>query len=158
LPTRVKTLVWGKDNVGEFLWKTTSRTLRYAANRIPEIADTIVEIDNAIKWGFGWEIGVFETWDAIGVRESVERMRAEGSTDSGKRRKNARKRRETFTKRKRQNLFLILSTAATNRIPEQQGVIVLKSVKDRTGVIKKNAGASLLTSATAWRVWNFTRK
>jgi 3-hydroxyacyl-CoA dehydrogenase len=48
------------------------------AERIPEIADTIVEIDNAIKWGFGWEIGVFEAWDAIGVRESVERMKAEG--------------------------------------------------------------------------------
>jgi 3-hydroxyacyl-CoA dehydrogenase len=78
LPKRIKTLVWGKDNVGEFLWKTTSRISRYAANRIPEIADTIVEIDNAIKWGFGWEIGVFETWDAIGVRESVERMRTEG--------------------------------------------------------------------------------
>ena len=80
LPKRMKTLVWGKDKVGEFLWKTTSRISRYAANRIPEIADTIVEIDNAIKWGFGWEIGVFEAWDAIGVRESVERMKAEGQT------------------------------------------------------------------------------
>src|SRR4028119_893787 len=78
MPKRIKTLVWGGDQVGEFLWKTTSRISRYAANRIPEIANTIVEIDNAIKWGFGWEIGVFETWDAIGVRESVERMRAEG--------------------------------------------------------------------------------
>ncbi|NOT49410.1 MAG: 3-hydroxyacyl-CoA dehydrogenase family protein, partial [Acidobacteria bacterium] len=70
IPTRVKKLVWGDDRVGEFLWKTASRVSRYAANRIPEIADTIVEIDNAIKWGFGWEIGVFEAWDAIGVRES----------------------------------------------------------------------------------------
>src|SRR5688500_14757509 len=75
---RVKTLVWGEDRVGEFLWKTTSRVCRYAANRIPEIADTIVEVDNALKWGFGWEIGVFEAWDAIGVRESVERMKKEG--------------------------------------------------------------------------------
>ncbi len=78
LPTRLKTLVWGEDHVGEFLWKTIVAHLRYAANRIPEIADTIVEIDNAIKWGFGWEIGVFEAWDAIGVKESVERMRDEG--------------------------------------------------------------------------------
>jgi len=60
IPARVKKLVWGEDRVGEFLWKTTSRVSRYAANRIPEIADTIVEIDNAIKWGFGSEIGVFE--------------------------------------------------------------------------------------------------
>ena len=80
LPKRVKTLVWGEDKVGEFLWKTSSRISRYAANRIPEIADTIVEIDNAIKWGFGWEIGVFEAWDAIGVKESVERMKKEDQT------------------------------------------------------------------------------
>ena len=80
MPSRIKTLVWGKDQVGEFLWKTTSRISRYAANRIPEIADTIVEIDNAIKWGFGWEIGVFETWDAIGVRAAGERRKAVGAT------------------------------------------------------------------------------
>src|SRR6478672_5698308 len=78
LSKRVKTLVWGDDRVGEFLWKTSARLSRYAANRIPEIADTIVEIDNALKWGFGWEVGVFEAWDAIGVPESVERMKKEG--------------------------------------------------------------------------------
>ncbi len=99
--TRIKTLVWGKDNVGEFLWKTTSRISRYAANRIPEIADTIVEIDNAMKWGFGWEVGVFETWDAIGVAESVERMKAEGQKVPANVRKNARIRRgNLFTKTK----------------------------------------------------------
>src|SRR6476619_4645746 len=80
IPKRVKQLVWGEDRVGQFLWKTGSRISRYAANRIPEIADTIVEIDNALKWGFGWEIGVFEAWDAIGATESVERMRKEGQT------------------------------------------------------------------------------
>ena len=80
LPERIKTLVWGKDRVGAFLWKTMSRTFRYAANRIPEIADTIVEIDRAMRWGFNWELGVFETWDAIGVEKSVARMKEEGQT------------------------------------------------------------------------------
>ena len=47
----------------------------YAANRIPEIADNIVEVDNAMKWGFAHELGVFETWDVIGVEQSVGRMR-----------------------------------------------------------------------------------
>ena len=55
-----------------------SETFIYAANRIPEIADSIVEIDNAMKWGFAHELGVFETWDAIGVEKSVARMREEG--------------------------------------------------------------------------------
>src|SRR5882724_8048060 len=50
-PERIKALVWGKDRVGAFLWRTFSRTFRYTANRIPEIADTIVEIDRAMRWG-----------------------------------------------------------------------------------------------------------
>src|SRR5918993_3744215 len=78
LPERINALVWGKDRVGAFLWKTMSRTFRYTANLIPEIADTIVEVDNAMKWGFSWELGVFETWDAIGVEKAVARLREEG--------------------------------------------------------------------------------
>src|SRR5918993_144966 len=78
LPERVKALTWGKDRVGAFLWKTLSRTLAYAAKRIPEIADTVVEVDRAMRWGFGWELGPFEVWDAIGVEKSVARMQEEG--------------------------------------------------------------------------------
>jgi 3-hydroxyacyl-CoA dehydrogenase len=145
IPTRVKQLVWGKDNVGQFLWKTTARISAYAANRIPEIADTIVEIDNAIKWGFGWEIGVFETWDAIGVAESVERMKAEGMKvpanvqamlDSGA---------TSFYKYENGTTsFYDFASASYKQIADKQGVIVLKSVKDRIGVIKSNKGASLI--------------
>mgnify|MGYP002223812443 CR=1 FL=1 len=145
IPTRVKQLVWGKDNVGEFLWKTSARISAYAANRIPEIANTIVEIDNAIKWGFGWEIGVFEAWDAIGVTESVERMKAEGMKvpanvqamlDSGA---TSFYRYENGT-----TSFYDLVNGGYKEIADKQGVIVLKSVKDRTGVIKSNKGASLI--------------
>src|SRR5437016_9367438 len=77
---RIKTLVWAKDRVGDFLWKTVSRTLCYAADRIPEIADTVVEIDRAMRWGFNWELGPFEVWDAIGVEKSVARLKEEGKT------------------------------------------------------------------------------
>ncbi len=145
MPKRIKTLVWGKDNVGEFLWKTTSRISRYAANRIPEIADTIVEIDNAIKWGFGWEIGVFETWDAIGVRESVERMKAENQPIPANVEKMLESGAETFYKYENGvKSFYDLVNGGYKEIADQQGVIFLKSVKDRTGVIKKNAGAVLI--------------
>ena len=68
---RIRTLVYGKDRVGEFLWKTISANLIYTANRIPEIADDIVNIDNAVKWGFNHEFGTFELWDVIGVEKSV---------------------------------------------------------------------------------------
>ena len=145
LPTRIKTLVWGKDNVAEFLWKTISRSLRYSANRIPEIADTIVEIDNAIKWGFGWTIGVFETWDAIGVRKSVERMQAENQTIPANVEKMLESGAESFYKYENgQKSFFDFATNSYKPIAEQSGVIFLKSVKDRNGVIKKNAGASLI--------------
>lgn len=145
IPKRLKTLVWGDDRVGELLWKTSSRLSRYAANRIPEIADTIVEIDNAIKWGFGWDIGVFEAWDAIGVRESVERMRKEGQPVPDNVRKMLDAGAETFYKTENGQKFYYDPVAGEyKRTPERPGVIVLKSVKERTGVIKSNPGASLI--------------
>ncbi|MBK9155023.1 MAG: 3-hydroxyacyl-CoA dehydrogenase/enoyl-CoA hydratase family protein [Chloracidobacterium sp.] len=145
IPSRVKKLVWGDDRVGEFLWKTSSRVSRYAANRIPEIADTIVEIDNAIKWGFGWEIGVFEAWDAIGVAESVERMRKEGQAVPENVEKMLASGAETFYRSENgERFYYDLVGGGYKPIPERQGVILLKSVKDRTGVIKSNPGASLI--------------
>lgn len=75
-------MVWGApDDLGSTVaWEVTADTLIYSANRIPEIADDLVNIDRGMCWGFGWEIGPFQTWDAIGVRKSVERMKAEGRT------------------------------------------------------------------------------
>ena len=61
-----------------FAWKAVAANLIYSANRIPEIADTIVEIDNAMKWGYNWDLGPFETWDVLGVKKVVEKMEAEG--------------------------------------------------------------------------------
>ena len=74
LEEKVKAVVFGDDEGSKFVWECTASALTYCANRIPEIADSLVEIDNAMKWGYGWEIGPFESWDAIGVKESVERM------------------------------------------------------------------------------------
>ncbi len=142
---RVKALVWGDDRVGEFLWKTASRVSRYAANRIPEIADTIVEIDNAIKWGFGWEIGVFEAWDAIGVAESVERMRNEGQAIPANVEKMLASGATGFYKNESGNhSFYDLVAGEYKPMPDRAGVLVLKTTKERTGVIKSNPGASLI--------------
>ncbi|MBV9240748.1 MAG: 3-hydroxyacyl-CoA dehydrogenase, partial [Acidobacteria bacterium] len=139
---RIKTLVWGNDRVGEFLWKTTSRSLRYAANRIPEIADTVVEIDNAIKWGFGWEIGVFETWDAIGVAESVERMRSEGQAIPANVEKMLASGATSFYKREKgETSFYDLVGGGYRPVPKRPGVTILKDVKDAIGTIKSNPGA-----------------
>ena len=74
---RLKQLICSDDRAGQFAWKCLSHTMRYAASRIPEISDDLESIDNVMKWGFNWELGIFEAWDAIGVPESVERMKAE---------------------------------------------------------------------------------
>jgi 3-hydroxyacyl-CoA dehydrogenase len=78
LPERLRFLVAQEDRAAKFIWDTTAHYLAYAANRVPEIADDIVSIDNAMKWGFVNELGPFETWDALGVTETVARMEKDG--------------------------------------------------------------------------------
>ncbi len=80
LPARLNALVEADDEAGELIWHTLSRTMAYASKRVPEIADSIVDIDNAMKWGFAWEMGPFETWDALGVKKVVSRLEGEGAT------------------------------------------------------------------------------
>ena len=77
---RIKAVVYGSDKGAVFAWKSLADNLIYAAERIPEIADTIVEIDNAMKWGFNFEMGPFETWDAIGIETAVTKMQSDGFT------------------------------------------------------------------------------
>src|SRR3989442_586013 len=142
---RLKTLVWSKDRVGAFLWKTLSRTLCYTADRIPEIADTVVEIDRAMRWGFNWELGPFEVWDAIGVEKSVARLKEEGRTvpanvqsmiDAGV--------KSFYRKKDGQHFYYDFASEEYRPLADPAATINLKSLKDRTGVIKKNSGASLI--------------
>jgi len=78
LPEKIKAIVYGQDKGARFAWKVVANGLIYAANRMPEISDTIVDIDNAMKWGFNFEMGPFETWDAIGIEASVDKMEKDG--------------------------------------------------------------------------------
>lgn len=75
---KLKTLVSFDDKAGLFAWKALAHTLIYAAKRLGEISDDIVEIDRAMRWGFNWSMGPFEAWDAVGVEWSLERMKKEG--------------------------------------------------------------------------------
>ena len=75
---RVRKLVASDGVVGEFAWKAISRSLAYSARRVGEICDDIDAIDDGMKWGYNWELGPFETWDALGFAETVDRMKADG--------------------------------------------------------------------------------
>ncbi|MCA1815564.1 MAG: 3-hydroxyacyl-CoA dehydrogenase [Acidobacteria bacterium] len=142
---RIKALVWGTDRVGHFLWRTVGRTLRYAANRIPEIANTILDVDRAMRWGFNWELGVFETWDAIGVEKSVARMQEEGWTVPLNVERMLHAGAKSFYKTEGgQRYFFDFVTLEYKPVDDPPGAIILKSVKERTNVVKKNSGASLI--------------
>ncbi|EPZ48279.1 MULTISPECIES: 3-hydroxyacyl-CoA dehydrogenase/enoyl-CoA hydratase family protein [Alicyclobacillus] len=78
LKDKLQALVYGKDVASQFVWDVVKRTLLYTAARQFDIADHIVAVDEAMKWGFNWELGPYEMWDAIGVEKSVARMRDEG--------------------------------------------------------------------------------
>jgi 3-hydroxyacyl-CoA dehydrogenase len=144
-PERLKALVWARDRVGAFLWKTISRTLCYTTDRIPEIADTIVEVDRAMRWGFNWELGPFEVWDAIGVEKSVAKLKEEGRAvpanvqsmlDAGV--------KSFYHQKDGQKFYYDFASEEYRPLADQPGTITLKSLKDRKGVIKKNSGASLI--------------
>ncbi|MEO6393427.1 MAG: 3-hydroxyacyl-CoA dehydrogenase/enoyl-CoA hydratase family protein [Pyrinomonadaceae bacterium] len=144
-PERIKALFWGKDRAGEFLWKTLTRTFRYATNRIPEIADTVIEVDRAMRWGFGWELGVFETWDAVGFEKTVARMREEGQPIPANIEKMVAAGATSFYKNEGgQRSYFDFASGEYKTLADQPGVTVLRTVKERTGVIKKNPGASLI--------------
>jgi 3-hydroxyacyl-CoA dehydrogenase len=78
LGERLRFMVTQDDRAAKFIWDTTAKTLAYASNRVPEIADDIVSVDNAMKWGFANEVGPFEMWDMLGVADTVARMEKEG--------------------------------------------------------------------------------
>jgi len=158
---RIKTLVWSKDRAGTFLWKTFSRTLCYAADRIPEIADTVVEIDRAMQWGFNWELGPFEAWDAIGVEKSVAKLKEEGRSVPLNVQKLLDAGAKSFYKQEKgQRFYFDFPSAQYAPAADPPGTIILKSLRDRgtgvppvihaqdaratTAVIKRNSGASLL--------------
>ncbi len=78
LAPRLKVLYNGTDKAGEFYKIFHHLLFAYVSNRIPEITEELYKIDDALKAGFGWEIGAFESWDALGVKKVVEKMKAAG--------------------------------------------------------------------------------
>lgn len=142
---RIKTVVYAEDRAGQLAWKVLSGTLLYTANVISEIADDIYSVDNAMKWGFNWEQGPFETWDAIGVRQSVERMRREGK-QIPKLVEDVLARGESFyPKKDTKKLYFDLRAKDYRELAKPAGVIVLAELKeDKKRIVKETPGASLI--------------
>ncbi|WP_422122787.1 3-hydroxyacyl-CoA dehydrogenase NAD-binding domain-containing protein [Planococcus sp. X10-3] len=140
---KMKTLVYAEDRTGELLWNILAPVLRYSAELNGEIADDIVSIDNAMKWGFGWNQGPFEIWDAIGVQKSIAKMKEEGHDIPAFAQKLVDSGNETFYKEVEGDLYFFNGTDY-QAVPLNEKVIDLKRYKKKHGVIKSNAGASLI--------------
>jgi 3-hydroxyacyl-CoA dehydrogenase len=142
---RVASLFQSPDRAGQFYQKTLSDLFHYAALRVPEISDDIISIDNSMKWGFNWECGVFEIWDAVGVEKTVESWKKEGRAIPPLVEKLFASGKKTFyAQTDGTTSYFDLPSAAYRVIEDKPGILLLPSLKAREKEIKKNPGASLI--------------
>ncbi|MBS4190650.1 enoyl-CoA hydratase/isomerase family protein [Bacillus sp. FJAT-49705] len=140
---KMKALVYADDRAGKLLWNILSPVLIYSAELLGTIADDVAAIDKAMKWGFGWELGPFETWDAIGVEKSVKKMEESGGEIPSWIHEMLEKGFTSFYKEEEGNLYFY-HNGEYKLVEENPKVINLKRLKQQKGVIKKNSGASLV--------------
>ncbi len=144
LAERLAAIAFADDRVGKFVWRVLSETLVYSVNRLGEVADDIVNIDRAMRWGFNWEMGPFETWDALGARRVAERLEREGREVPGLVREMLDKGVERFYDVSAPTTQYYDGEAMVEA-PARPNVIMLTEVKrDESAIIERNAGASLV--------------
>jgi len=136
------------DKAGAFLWAALSELWTYAANRVPEISDSVVEIDRAMRMGFNWELGPFELWDAAGVEATVERMKKEGKPVAANVERLLASGQKSWyiddPKSASGRKYWELGTGSWEPIQVPAGVWSVTVAKKSNGVVKKNSGASLV--------------
>jgi 3-hydroxyacyl-CoA dehydrogenase len=136
------------DKASAFLWSALSDLWTYAANRVPEISDSIVEIDRAMRLGFNWELGPFELWDAAGVEATVVRMKKEGKPVAANVEKLLASGQKTWytddAKSPSGRKAWDLKTETFDPVQVPEGVWSVNVATKSNGVVKKNSGASLV--------------
>jgi 3-hydroxyacyl-CoA dehydrogenase len=138
---RFKILVSGKDKAGEFYRKSFASMFAYISNRIPEIADELYKIDDAMKAGFGWENGPFEIWDAIGVEKGIEIMKAEGLVPNSWVNDMLTSGNSSFyTIKEGATYYYSISNKTQTKVPGQDAFIILNNIRESKKVWS-NSGA-----------------
>lgn len=136
------------DKAGAFLWAALTDLWNYSANRIPEISDSVVEIDRAMRLGFNWELGPFELWDAAGVEATVARMKKEGKPVAANVEKLLASGKKSWyvddPKAASGRAYWDLQSADWKPVEVPKGVWSVSVAKKSNGVVKKNSGASLV--------------
>jgi 3-hydroxyacyl-CoA dehydrogenase len=140
---KLKTLIATPDRYSELAWNVLKQVLIYSAEKLGEIADSIVDIDNAMKWGFNWDLGPFETWDVIGLKGSVERMESEGLTVPAWVNDWIAAGNSSFYQYREGSTFYYLRNEYKG-LAARPELISLESLKQQNKVIRSNSGASLI--------------
>ncbi|MGF7046013.1 3-hydroxyacyl-CoA dehydrogenase [Paenibacillus sp. DS2015] len=140
---KTKALIAAGDHYSELAWNILKQVLIYSAEKVGEIANSIHEIDEAMKWGFNWELGPFETWDAIGLVRSVERMEKEGLTVPTWVKEWIAQGNESFYKKEKGTLFVV-SEQSYKQVEQPPEIISLSNLKEQNKIVKGNDGASLI--------------
>ncbi|MFD0714607.1 3-hydroxyacyl-CoA dehydrogenase NAD-binding domain-containing protein [Paenibacillus sp. GCM10027626] len=140
---KVKALIGAGDRYSDLAWQLIKRTVVYAAEKVDEIAGSIEEVDAAMRWGFNWELGPFELWDAIGLAQSVKRMEAEGQRvpewvaawiSAGN---------SSFYKQEEGRRFYVYEGRYKAAQSDPQ-LISLPALKEQKRIVRSNSGASLI--------------
>ena len=143
LKERLKLLAQGKDKAGEFYRLFHYGLFSYISNRIPEISDELYRVDDAMKAGFGWEIGAFESWDVLGVKETTDAMTAAGYEVAGWVKEFIGSGNTSFYKIENGiRLYYDVSTKTYLPLPGGESFIILSDVTEKT--VWKNNACSLV--------------
>lgn len=145
LKGKIQCVLQGEDKGGKFAWKMAANSFLYAANRVPEIADTIIEIDNSMKWGYNFEMGPFELWDAYGVQEAVERMEKQGLPVPANIKDMLKKGNSSFYKLESGiNYFYDFASSSYKKVPVSKTMVSIAAAKGNNKTVMENKSASLV--------------
>jgi 3-hydroxyacyl-CoA dehydrogenase len=132
------------DKAQQFLWGSLSETCLYAARRVPEISDRLEDVDRAMRWGFGWELGPFEIMDTLGVPAFVAQVKKEGRAVAPVIEKLLASGRASFYSAEKGEVSVFEPAGEVRKVAEPLGVIFLKSAKEAGKEVERNSGASLI--------------
>lgn len=141
----MKTVFNGEDKAGDYVREYLCKNFIYSANRVGEICDNIMSIDNAMKWGYNHQLGPFESWDAVGVKEAIEVMKKLKLKVPKKIEEMLKKGCESFYTIKADGKYYYdFEKKGYVKIDENSRIIILPSLKERSKIVKENASASLI--------------
>src|ERR1035437_1888215 len=141
----MKTVFNGEDKAGDYVREYLCKNFIYAANRVGEICDNIMAIDNAMKWGYNHQLGPFESWDAVGVKAAIDVMKKLKLKVPKKIDEMLKKGCESFYTKKADGLYYYdFDKKGYVKAEENPRIILLPSLKERNKVVKENASASLI--------------